>query len=503
MVKNLILLILTILLFLNQAFSRIVLPLKILPRENYKLLYPENSTYDLIDNENRQSYYTIFELGSPKQYVPVIIKPKSNFYLLNNVCYNSTSMNNSSDEDVFVKFKFSEEFISKYDYFCDTKSKTVKLNFCRDSEFYTFVDEYCLYNDDIAFYDDINISKNKEVNINFETVEKMVDNITGEIGLSIFDRVGRTYDTFLGVLNSIKLIDNYNWYFDYSSSDKQEAKLIIGSLPHDDFPSLYKSENLMLTGIYALNYDEFMTMKFTRVFLVDNDKEKNTTIEFNVQAEFVYDSNIVLGDPKYKDYLLQKMKDLINEKNCSIDIIRDLDTNRNLTFIYCKKEQNVKNKLKEIIRPIIFYSDNLNYSFELTQEEIIKEMGDYIFIQVLFSDFGSRWNLGKIFTSKYKFVFNQENKTIGFYIPNNSNENYNIFNKYKYIWITGSIIVLSAVLISLGYFIGKYIYKSRKKRANELLDEYDYTQNNIQYEKNKEKNDDIYNVIVDDNNNIN
>jgi hypothetical protein len=421
--------------------------------------------------------------------------------LLNNVCYNSTS--NASDEYAFAKFNFSEEFMSNYDYFCDTKSKTVKLNYCRDSDYYTYVDEYCLYNDDILFYDDVNLSKNKAVNINFETVEKMPDNITGEFGLNIFDRVGRTYDTFLGVLNSIKLIENYNWYFDLSANDKKEAKLIIGSLPHDDFPIQYKKENLMLTGIYALNHDEFMTMKFTRVFLVDNDKEKNITYEFNVQAEFVYDSNIILGDPKYKDYLLKKMKDLFNEKNCSIDIIRDLDSTRYLTFIYCKKDKNVKNKLKEIIKPINFYSDNFNYSFELSQEEIIKEIGDYIFIQVLFSDFGSRWNLGKIFTSKYTFVFNQGNKTIGFYIPKNSNDNYNIFNKYKYVWIIGSIIVFSAILISLGYFIGKYIYKSRKKRANELLDEYDYTQNNIQCEKNEEKNDDINNVIVDDNNNIN
>ena len=52
------------------------------------------------------------------------------------------------------------------------------------------------------------------------------------------------------------------------------------------------------------------------------------------------------------------------------------------------------------------------------------------------------------------------------------------------------------LLILVGYFIGKYIYQVRKKRANELLDEYDYTQND-------EKNDNTNNAIVDENININ
>ena len=223
----------------------------------------------------------------------------------------------------------------------------------------------------------------------------------------------------------------------------------------------------------------------------------NITYEFNAQGELVYDSNIVLGDLKYKSYLLEKMKNLMNEeKKCFIDIIKDFDTNRNLSFIYCKKEKKVLDKLKDIIKTINFYSMNLNYTFELTQEEIIKEIKDYIFIQVLFSDIGSRWNLGKLFTLKYKFVFNQENKVIGFYTPTDApNNNNEVLAKYKYIWIIVGIIA-GLLLILVGYFIGKYIYQVRKKRANELLDEYDYTQND-------EKNDNTNNAIVDENININ
>ena len=336
--------------------------------------------------------------------------------------------------------------------------------------------------------------KNKTANINFETVEKMADNITGEIGLNVYNRDGRSYNSFLGVLRLNKLIDNYNWYFDIDSSDKKVANLIIGSLPHEDFPSLFRKDDLIYTETPAISPEEFMQLKFTRVFMVDSH---NITYEFNAQGELVYDSNIVLGDLKYKSYLFEKMKNLMNEeKKCFIDIITDFDTNRNLSFIYCKKEEKVLDKLKEIIKTINFYSMNLNYTFELTQEEIIKEIKDYIFIQVLFSDIGSRWNLGKLFTLKYKFVFNQENKVIGFYTPTDApNNNNEVLAKYKYIWIIVGIIG-GLLLILVGYFIGKYIYQVRKKRANELLDEYDYTQND-------EKNDNTNNAIVDENININ
>ena len=61
MSKKNILIKITILSFINNVLSRIVLPLELLPRDNYKLLYPPNSSYDIIDNENRQSFYTEFE----------------------------------------------------------------------------------------------------------------------------------------------------------------------------------------------------------------------------------------------------------------------------------------------------------------------------------------------------------------------------------------------------------------------------------------------------------
>ena len=39
------------------------------------------------------------------------------------------------------------------------------------------------------------------------------------------------------------------------------------------------------------------------------------------------------------------------------------------------------------------------------------------------------------------------------------------------------MVILSAILITLGVFLGKNYFKLRKKRANELDDDFDYQQN--------------------------
>ena len=88
---------------------------------------------------------------------------------------------------------------------------------------------------------------------------------------------------------------------------------------------------------------------------------------------------------------------------------------------------------------------------------------------MIFYDIISKWSLGKIFTLKHKFIFNQDNKVIGFYKKLKTEKD------YKLLIIIIIISVLSIILVIIGIIIGKILFKSRKKRANELLDIYDYS----------------------------
>ena len=277
--------------YINYLYCNIVLPLDTLPRENFKLIYDINSPEDIIDKENRISFFTTYEIGLPLQKVPLIIKPKTNFYVITSIY----PFPNTTITDDFKKFNFSKKFFETYDFYNETKSKSCKINWCRESEYY-IAEECCSVNDTIIYYQNIKMTKKINININFEMMRNVEDNITGEIGLNIYDALGRFYNTFLGILKMNELIKNYNWYFDFDSWDNQKGRLVIGSLPHEDYPDLYSEKDLFYTKSNQLSRSTFMEMKFDKVYIINDDK----TINFNTDVELRYDSKIIIADYKYK-----------------------------------------------------------------------------------------------------------------------------------------------------------------------------------------------------------
>ena len=140
-----------------------------------------------------------------------------------------------------------------------------------------------------------------------------------------------------------------------------------------------------------------------------------------------------------------------------------MDTNYD--FVYCKNEEDIKNKLNDLISTINFASKELNYIFELTKDEILKENGEYIFFNIIFSGLSSKkefnfsfliiiGGVGDLFshsgpkqiTLKYQFIFNPEPgiKSIFFYPKFKTNENNS--NKSK-IWLIILIIVLCVIFL--------------------------------------------------------
>ena len=83
---------------------------------------------------------------------------------------------------------------------------------------------------------------------------------------------------------------------------------------------------------------------------------------------------------------------------------------------------------------------------------------------------------------------------IGFYkMKDGSNSSKNL----KVVLQVGIIFLLCSFLIFLGIQIGKILKKTRKKRANELTDEYDY------YSDSKKDISDINNCLISNNKYIN
>ena len=200
------------------------------------------------------------------------------------------------------------------------------------------------------------------------------------------------------------------------------------------------------------------------------------------------------------------MKDLYDKGKCFNDTFDGCkefySVGGNWIFAYCKNEKEIKEELNKIIKPIYFFSSDLNYTFEINVNDILKENGDYIFLKILFQRYGGDWILGRPFSLKYKFMLNPDIKEIAFYSQNKENhkEKNEIINQ-KVLKLSLIIVLLCVIFGVLGIILGKMLFGlRRKKRANELKDDYEYFTEKDQKGENKSDNEENK---VDNNNYIN
>ena len=128
------------------------------------------------------------------------------------------------------------------------------------------------------------------------------------------------------------------------------------------------------------------------------------------------------------------------------------------------------------------FSDYFNYKFELTYKDLFKELDN----EIIFLMFYNPWTpknflFGKKFLEKYHFIFRYDQKTIGFLNYNKTtydkgtrdkiNEIINIKTRFYLIIIAILFSLFIIMLIGIA-IIKKRWDKKRKKRANELDDEY-------------------------------
>ena len=56
-------------------------------------------------------------------------------------------------------------------------------------------------------------------------------------------------------------------------------------------------------------------------------------------------------------------------------------------FYYCKKEEEVENKLNTFLTPISYHSKSTYLAVQLTIDQFMMKRGDYIFISPLYSNY--------------------------------------------------------------------------------------------------------------------
>ena len=131
-------------------------------------------------------------------------------------------------------------------------------------------------------------------------------------------------------------------------------------------------------------------------------------------------------------------------------------------------------------------SKELDFTFELNYKDLFyqNEDGNNYFL-IIFNNVDEEeehsefWSFGEPLIKKYNLIFNPDSKQIGIYakLSDFDNKEETFWEKYK--WYIILVIALTIILVGLGVMIFLYlkVLPKRKKKANELNDDFDYPSN--------------------------
>ena len=271
-------------------------------------------------------------------------------------------------------------------------------------------------------------------------------NMPGVIGLKAVIYEKQKEYNFIDKLKLNEVINSYFWMINYTS--EYEGNLIIGEQPHIFAPLYYKENKLYFTYPF---YDETIYdwgLKFNKIIF----NEKN--IKTNYPCLFNYEYNYIQGIEELEIEIDKYFSESIKNGICFKEKVKYKYPPHK--FYYCNKE-----KYKENIKyfpPLIFYHNELNYTFELNYKDLFIEKYDKLILLIFFDEYTIEWYFGKPFLRKYSFLMNQDSKILGFYHRNENNitNNFDI-NNNKYILIKIIVIIIGIIILfALGFFIGVF-----------------------------------------------
>ena len=373
----------------------------------------------------------------------------------------------------------------------ETESETYNIIFNQKISF-----QYGMYKEGLLSRDNFNM-----LNENNQLINSEIDFVLGTESSSTYDKIREgevglnlpllqsfpDYNLIISLKRN-NVISSCIWYLDFDNLERGEGKMIIDGFPHSLNNKKYNRDNFVKTNAINNKYSFAWGLIFSNIYY----GEQNLKINSDEKAHFGFDYGVISA-PQEIGELLESLffKEYISKNIC---FRQKFEVYGNF-FFYCRKNEELN---IEKFASIYFKSTDLNIIFELDYHDLFYSDDKYIYLMIEFSKNNKIWILGEIFLKKYYIVFNQKEKTLGYYtkmekprnIKNRNNDN-SIYNKLIIIVITTLFFIC---LVSFGV----YVYnnkKPRKKKANELDDEYNYDARFDSLEKDKASNLTDKNII--------
>jgi len=335
--------------------------------------------------------------------------------------------------------------------------------------------------DSIYAYTDIKLKNEISFkNVGFYLGSDTNDKLCGIIGLEMDNLFCEKIINIIKDCKSKKYINNMKFILKYNNSIN-EGLFIIGSELKDVIDNFDENKIFIVQLTNRIKQYRF-GFEISKALIGDN----NFTIHTNLPGEINNDCYFIIAGPQY----LANFSSLFFEKYfkkgiCNINIYDNdpsLALSEKYSVIECDKGKFTEKDLKEFPNFYLFIS---NYFEEkkifFDYKDLFTETKYKYFFNIIFDNsLRSKIELGKIFLKKYPVNFDFDNKFLEIYDFYEKKSNYNNtegkndnFESKTVLYIT-IIIIIVVITGVFGYFLGKYLNKIRKKRANELADDYDY-----------------------------
>ena len=468
----------------------LVLPINSFHSNNFTQI---NNSKDF-SNEDFLNYwlpnemYTYLYIGSPESKIYTFLYTEEyGSYMDNSICQLPSKYDNDSSSTFFpisnyiVSFShfsnmcFAKEIFSAYTDFElneNKRKRMLNLTFLyavkpiNDSIYSKF------YNEPVTGFSCFHLGLQLPYSLNYydSWVEQLKKN----------DYIESTYWT-------IEFNNKYN-LFDNKNEDDNEGYLVIGLPPHKYKPNRFFENNFRSTTskVRFKNFDDYRVnlwgIIFDQIYFFSTNSSHNEIILQTTKCKFSLDINLIEGSTNYLNNIENDFFNILYNKSICFKERVKSEKNGLYYVIWCNK--NNYNDIKKF--PTLFFKSNeLEYIFELTYEDLFTIKGDKIFFMIIFRSREAMFTFGKLFYKKYLFTFSFDNKLIGFYndklLKNINNNESKSDITIKIIFIIISLIFI--IIIIIGYIkIKKKCLSDRQKRINELIDD------NYVYMANKVKN---------------
>ena len=397
-----------------------------------------------------------FNVGSNKQKLPFYINLNSRITYI-------AGKNSTLKEG---EIKFDEE-----------KSNTFYKNTSENNSYSSFT----IYGSQSK--DQIFLNNDKSITLNFYLALSKYSDYPLEyscvLGLGYEEQIydSHSLQTFLTQIKNNNLINKKIFLIQYKNSN--EGEIIFGDYPHFLISDNYKEKDFLETeNIYVDDLDIVWSAKIFSYYGEKILYDYLSSVDFEINLGFI------IGSQLYETELLKNFfKEKINNGEC---FIKKINTTHNFIYrgYYCKSNIDIS-KMKSLS----LFIDKIKYKIEFLSTELFMDYKDYKIFLVIFSDdddnyyYKSNFILGKPFFLKYPMVFNTDNivEKLGFYnnvVNKKSEEKKN--NEIKWNVMNWIFVGIGVIIIGLLIYIAvKYFGKPKKKKANELLDDFEYSPQQI------------------------